>query len=125
MGSEISLPRSQFDKRPPDQAHLTPVDWVKLCYAAEIASGDLHWGVIRRSDPRLYKELRKWVRKHPLPPDLPIPTLPEWNTKQLNEIGNLSTAALLSLLLKKGDPETRRYIRLYEVAKKRPKPDAA
>lgn len=120
----MSMKRPQFRERPPNQAHLAPWEWIKLHYSTEIESGELHRGIIHRNDLGLYEELRKYERNHTLPADFVLPTLPEWNTKQLNEIGKLNIAALLKLLRKVGDSKTRKYIRLHEVAKKRPKPDA-
>jgi transcriptional regulator with XRE-family HTH domain len=100
---------------------LSPLDFIRQHYAAEIAANALHWGIIHRDDPGLYITLKNWLRTHTLPADLRIPSLKDWNTSQLIEHDiSGSTGRVLTKLRQIGDPKVRKIIKLYDVARKRP-----
>jgi tetratricopeptide (TPR) repeat protein len=84
-----------------------PPEFVKRAYAAEMATGTLHKGVIYRDDRSLYRAIHKWVGRgrNPWPKDVDLPTEAEWNTRQLSK--------------RRDDAETREAIRLHEVERKR------
>jgi tetratricopeptide (TPR) repeat protein len=72
-------PKWETDARPDED----PAHFVARAYAAEMAAGMLHRGIIRRDDPELHRRLNNWLRTHAMPEGIDIPTLPEWNTREL------------------------------------------
>ena len=103
-------PRALWDSRKGADAKLSPPEFIAKHYAAEMAAGTLHRGVIAQYDKPLAVKLANWLRTHPMPEGIDIPTLPEWNTRQLGKL--------------KGEAE-RDVLRLYEVARKRKSKQAA
>jgi len=90
------------DNRPDED----PAHFAWRAYQAEAEAGTLHRGLIGQEDKLLRRDLNNWLRTHPMPEGIDIPTKPEWNTRQLGKLG-----------IEAGEPpETAR---LYEVAKKR------
>jgi hypothetical protein len=69
----------ETDRKPDED----PARFAARAYAAEMAAGTLHRGTIRREDPELHRRLNSWLRSHDMPEGVDIPTLPEWNTRQL------------------------------------------
>jgi uncharacterized membrane protein len=100
--------RLKWDKdRLPDE---NPAAFAWRAYQAEAKAGTLHRGVIGQEDKLLAKKLANWLRTHAMPEGIDIPTLPEWNTRQLAK-------------QKGGEAEL---VRLYGVARRRKqKPPAA
>jgi hypothetical protein len=95
-------PRLKWERdRLPDE---NPAAFAWRAYQAEAKAGTLHRGVIAQEDKSLAVKLASWLRSHPMPDGIDIPTLPEWNTRQLAKL--------------KGEA-ARDVLRLYEVAKKR------
>lgn len=60
-----------------------PAQFAWRAYAAEAAAGTLHRGIIHSEDEPLYWKLIVWLRAHPMPNGIDIPTKPEWNTRQI------------------------------------------
>jgi len=60
-----------------------PAQFAWRAYAAEAAAGTLHRGIIHSEDEPLYWKLIVWLRSHPMPSGIEIPTKPEWNTRQI------------------------------------------
>ncbi len=87
-----------------------PVAFTLRAYATEYAVGMLHRRLIGKEDPVLRGRLETWIRSNGLPPGVDIPTMPEWNTKQMEKLG---------LSQDTSDPATRAAIRLYAAAQKR------
>ena len=112
--------KPKWKTRGGDDLDLTPVQFIQKHYAAELAAGILHKGVIHSEDPDLYRSLFNWLSnpKNSLPDDFDLPTKSEWNTRRLPEIGLLKSSQS-GEAGKQADPATRELIRLYEVAKKR------
>jgi hypothetical protein len=112
--------KPKWKTRGGDDLNLTPVQFIQKHYAAELAAGILHKGVIHSEDPDLYRGLFNWLNnpKNSLPEDFDLPTKSEWNTRRLPEIGLLKSSQS-GEAGKQADPATRELIRLYEVAKKR------
>jgi hypothetical protein len=96
--------RALWDNRQGADAKLTPPKFIAKHYAAEMAAGTLHRGMIGQEDKSLAVKLANWLRTHPMPEGVDIPTLPEWNTRQLAKLE---------------DGEFERLARLHEVAKTR------
>jgi hypothetical protein len=61
-----------------------PAQFAWRAYAAEAAAGTLHRGIIHSEDEPLYWKLIVWLRWHPMPNGIDIPTKPEWNTRQID-----------------------------------------
>jgi tetratricopeptide (TPR) repeat protein len=72
-------PKWETDRAPDDN----PASFAARAYAAEMAAGTLHRGIIRRDDPELHRRLNSWLRSNAMPEGMDIPTLPEWNTREL------------------------------------------
>lgn len=83
-----SKPRAKWEKRKGADADLSPPEFVAKHYAAEMAAGTLHRGVIAQEDKPLAIKLANWLRTHPMPEGIDIPTLPKWNTRQLAKAGD-------------------------------------
>jgi hypothetical protein len=66
--------------RDPDE---NPAAFAWRAYQAEAKAGTLHRGIIYSEDRELHKRLNSWLRSHPMPEGIDIPTLPEWNDRQL------------------------------------------
>ena len=64
-----------------------PATFAWRAYEAEAKAGTLHRGVIYSEDRELHKRLNSWLRSHDMPEGIDIPTLPEWNTRQLAKHG--------------------------------------
>jgi hypothetical protein len=60
-----------------------PAQFAWRAYAPEAAAGTLHRGIIHGEDEPLYWKLIVWLRAHPMPKGIDIPTKPEWNTRQI------------------------------------------
>ena len=87
----IAALRLKWDTdREPDE---DPAHFAARAYAAEMAAGTLHRGVIAQEDKPLAVKLASWLRSHPMPEDIDIPTLPEWNTRQIEAGKAKPTAA--------------------------------
>ena len=117
----VAKAKPKWKTRGGDDLNLTPVQFIQKHYAAELAAGILHKGVIHSEDPDLYRGLFNWLNnpKNSLPDDFDLPTKSEWNTRRLPEIGGLLKSSQSGEAGKQADPATRELIRLYEVAKKR------
>jgi tetratricopeptide (TPR) repeat protein len=98
-------PRVLWENRKDEDAKLTPPEFIAKHYAAEMAAGTLHRGVIAQEDKPLAVKLASWLRSNPMPEGVDIPTKPEWNTRQLAKLHD--------------DPAAQEIIRLHEVAKLR------
>ena len=61
-----------------------PAQFAWRAYAAEAAERTLHRGIIHSEDEPLYWKLIVWLRTHPMPDGIDIPTKPEWNTRQID-----------------------------------------
>lgn len=72
----------QHDRRPDEN----PAAFAWRAYQAEAKAGTLHRGVIHAEDAQLHRRLNSWLRSHPMPEGIDIPTLPEWNTQQLARV---------------------------------------
>lgn len=94
-------PRPKWEDRKGADAKLSPPEFIAKHYATEMAAGTLHRGVIAQEDKALAVKLANWLRTHPMPGGIDIPTLPEWNTRQLAK------------------PDARAVLRLAAVARKR------
>lgn len=60
-----------------------PAVFAWRAYQAEAKAGTLHRGRIAQEDKPLAIKLSNWLRTHSMPEGVDIPTLPEWNTRQL------------------------------------------
>jgi hypothetical protein len=79
-----AAPRLKWGKdNAPDE---NPAAFAWRAYQAEAKAGALHMGVIRHEDKPLAVKLANWLRTHPMPEGVDIPTLPEWNTRQLAKL---------------------------------------
>ena len=67
---------------------LSPVEFVKLHYAPWLGKG-LTRADLLVLDPALYRTLRGWIKKHGLPEDLDLPSLPQSNTRKLEALAGL------------------------------------
>jgi tetratricopeptide (TPR) repeat protein len=121
--------RVKWEDRRGDDLTLSPPEFIRRAYAAELSAGALNTGVIYREDPVLYKRLKRWMDSHEMPKDLDIPdsrtVRKQANTQKLEEVGPLTLGRLLTKLRKEGDPATRELIRLYELSTRRRQRDAA
>jgi len=75
-------PRALWEDRKGTDAKLSPPEFIAKHYAAEMAAGTLHRGVIAKEDKPLAVKLASWLRTHDMPEGVDIPTLPEWITRQ-------------------------------------------
>jgi tetratricopeptide (TPR) repeat protein len=83
-GVAAKLPRLKWESdRLPDE---TPAAFAWRAYQGEAQAGTLHRGIIAKEDKALAVKLANWLRTHPIPGDIDIPTLPEWNTRQLAKV---------------------------------------
>jgi hypothetical protein len=62
-----------------------PAEFAWRAYQAEAKAEALHRGLIGREDKLLRRDLNNWLRTHPMPKGIDIPTYPEWNTRRLAE----------------------------------------
>jgi hypothetical protein len=85
-----------------------PAQFAWRAYAVEAAAGILHRGLIHTENPELHRRLNSWLRSHPLPEGIDIPTKPEWHTRQL---AKLSRPLRPRVSIEEG--------RLYDIARKR------
>jgi hypothetical protein len=60
-----------------------PSQFAWRAYAVEAAARTLHRGLIHRENPELHRRLNSWLRSHPMPEGIDIPTKPEWHTRLL------------------------------------------
>ena len=60
-----------------------PAQFAWRAYAVEAAAGTLHRGLIYKENRELHRRLNSWLRSHPMPEGIDIPTKPEWNTRLL------------------------------------------
>jgi hypothetical protein len=82
-------PRPLWEDRKGEDAKLSPPEFIAKHYAAEMKAGTLHRGVIAQHDKALAAKLPSWLRTHKMPKNIDIPTLPEWNTRQLEKLSTL------------------------------------
>ena len=87
-----------------------PAAFTWRAYQAEARAGTLHRGVIGQEDPPLRLKLKNWLRTHPMPEGVDIPTKPEWNTRRL--------------AIFRDDPTAREALRLDRVARERRRREA-
>lgn len=76
-------PRALWENREGADAKLSPPEFIAKHYAAEMAAGTLHRGVIAQEDKPLAVKLASWLRSHSMPEDVDIPTKPEWITREI------------------------------------------
>jgi tetratricopeptide (TPR) repeat protein len=86
-----------------------PAEFAWRAYQAEAKAGELHRGLIGREDKLLRRDLNNWLRTHPMPEGIDIPTYPEWNTRRL--AGTASPPRAVRVLTEEG--------RLHEAARYR------
>ena len=85
-----AAPRLKWGKdNAPDE---NPAAFAWRAYQAEAEAGTLHRGVIAQEDKPLSVKLANWLRTHPMPEGIDIPTLPEWNTRQLAKLNGAPRA---------------------------------
>jgi hypothetical protein len=93
--------------RQPDE---NPAAFAWRAYQTEAAVGKLHQGLIYDENRELYRRLRSWLRSHPMPEDIDIPTKRDWITRQI-EAGRAKPASV-------SRPRTEEQ-RLYEAVARR------
>ncbi len=69
-----------------------PAAFALRAYHLESKAGILHRGLLAKEDKPLATKLASWLRFHKMPPGVDIPTLPEWNTRQLAKLPSLLEA---------------------------------
>jgi tetratricopeptide (TPR) repeat protein len=89
-GTDVSAtgeprPKWEIDRLPGEN----PAKFAWRAYAAEAEAGTLHRGVISTEDPALHRKLKNWLRTHDMPEGIDIPTLPEWNDRQVEKLAIL------------------------------------
>jgi len=90
-----ATPRLKWDHdRLPDE---NPAAFAWRAYQAEAKAGTLHRGVIGHEDKPLAVKLASWLRSHPMPDGIDIPTLPEWNTRELAKRGGKVTVGRVAV----------------------------
>lgn len=67
-------PRAKWKAREGADPNLSPLEFIAKHYAAEMANGTLHRGLITREDKPLAMQLVHWLRSHPMPEGMHIPT---------------------------------------------------
>jgi hypothetical protein len=77
----LVTPRPRWDKI--GEYGNRPAEFIAMAYAPEMAAGTLHRGVISAEQPELVVKLASWLRSHPMPEGVRIPTQFEWNTNQI------------------------------------------
>lgn len=87
-------PRPQWELRKGADAKLSPPEFIAKHYAAEMAAGTLHRGMIAQEDKPLAVKLASWLRSHPMPEGIDIPTKPEWITRGI-EAGKARQASVV------------------------------
>ena len=63
-----------------------PAEFIAMAYAPEMMAGTLHRKLIAndtKAGKDLVAKLTSWLRSHPMPEDMDIPTYPQWNSRQL------------------------------------------
>lgn len=108
-----AAPRLQWPKDALPEEQDNPAAFAWRAYEPEAKAGMLHMGIIRKDDKRngtdLAVKLVSWLRspanREKLPEGFDIPTLPEWNTRQLSKIAS--------------DPAAQEAIRLVGVERQR------
>ncbi len=75
----VVTPRPQWNKDGPYGDR--PADFIAKAYRPEMLAKTLHRGII--ADKALVAKLASWLRSHPMPEGVDIPTRTEWNTRQL------------------------------------------
>jgi hypothetical protein len=80
--TRAAKPRTRWEDRKGADAKLSPPEFIAKHYAAEMAAGTLHRGTIAQDDKPLAVKLASWLRSHPMPENINIPTKPEWITRQ-------------------------------------------
>jgi hypothetical protein len=98
-------PRLKWDTDRKADENENPAAFAWRAYAAEAKAGTLHRGVIYSEDRELHKRLNSWLRSHPMPEGIDIPTLPEWNDRQLAKVGEAVPSGRRSVRT----PEARLY----------------
>jgi hypothetical protein len=79
-GRATAAPRLKWERdRLPDE---TPAHFAARAYQAEAKAESLHRGLIGQEDKPLAVKLASWLRSHPMPEGIDIPTKPEWITRQ-------------------------------------------
>ena len=102
-GRAKDKPRLKWERdRLPDE---NPAAFAWRAYQAEAQAGTLHRGLIGQEDKPLAVKLASWLRSHPMPEDIDIPTKPEWISRRLPTLD--------------ADPASRETIRLHETRKRR------
>ncbi len=99
--ASAARPKWERDRRPDEN----PAEFAWRAYAAEAQAGTLNRGVIAREDKPLAVKLASWLRSHPMPAGIDIPTLPEWNSRRLERL--------------RDNPGAREVIRLLNVERHR------
>jgi tetratricopeptide (TPR) repeat protein len=82
-------PRLKWDKDA--LADENPAHFTWRAYQAEAQGGTLHQGLIYDEDRELYRRLRSWLRSHPMPEGIDIPTKRDWITREI-EAGHAKPA---------------------------------
>ncbi len=62
-----------------------PAAFAWRAYQDEAKAGTLHRGIIGQEDKPLSVKLASWLRSHPMPEGIDIPTKPEWIARRLAE----------------------------------------
>ena len=75
-----ATPRLKWEHDRGDDENPAAFAW--RAYQAEAKAGTLHRGVIGQEDKPLAVKLASWLRSHPMPEGIDIPTKPEWITRQ-------------------------------------------
>jgi hypothetical protein len=79
--TEVATPRLKWDTdRLPNE---NPAVFAWRAYQDEAKAGTLHRGLIYSEDRELHRRLNSWLRSHDMPEGIDIPTLPEWNSRQI------------------------------------------
>jgi hypothetical protein len=94
------------------RADEDPATFAWRAYAAEAKAGTLHRGVIYSEDRELHRRLNSWLRTYDMPEGIDIPTLPEWNARQVGNLSKLREGL-------RGDPKMQEVRRLEAVARRR------
>jgi hypothetical protein len=86
-GRAKATPRLKWEKDAlPDE---DPATFAWRAYEADAKAGTLHRGVISTEDPPLHRKLKNWLRTYDMPEGIDIPTLPEWNNRQVDKLAIL------------------------------------
>ena len=101
---EPPRPKWQTDRRLDEN----PATFAWRAYQVEAKAGTLHRGVIYSEDRELHRRLNSWLRSHPMPEGIDIPTLPEWNSRQLAKLADDPAAQEVRRLIRAQDRQRQR-----------------